>query len=86
MYDYGDCVNCYTHLKEENIQQDFWIKNKLIVIENVPAGVCPRCRKKVVKADAGEHIFNIVKDNKYIAKAPAISIPVVKFKEEAEVA
>lgn len=86
MYDYGECVNCNTPLEEKNVQQDFWIKSRLIVIENVPAGVCSRCGEKVVKADVGEHIAKIVKDNKYIAKAPTISVPVVKYKAEAGVA
>ena len=42
MYDYGKCETCDTPLEEKNIQQDFWIKDKLVVIEKVPAGVCPQ--------------------------------------------
>jgi len=39
-YDYDGCHLCGGHMKEKRIKQDFWIKGKLIVIENVPAGVC----------------------------------------------
>ena len=42
MYDYGKCEICDAPLEEKNIQQDFWIKDKLIVVENIPAGVCPQ--------------------------------------------
>ena len=53
MYDYGKCEICDTPLEEKNIQQDFWIKEKLVVIERVPAGVCPQCGEKVVNAEVG---------------------------------
>ena len=43
VYDYGKCHVCDTPMVEKTILQDFWIKNKLIVIENIPAGVCPQC-------------------------------------------
>ncbi len=48
MYNYGECAVCSTSLEEKNIQQDFWVKGRLVVIENVPAGVCPQCGEKIV--------------------------------------
>ena len=50
MYDYGRCEICDTLLEENNIKQDFWIKGRLVVVENVPAGICPQCGEKVVNA------------------------------------
>ncbi len=38
----GECEICDTHLQEKRIHQDFWINGQLIVVENVPAGVCPK--------------------------------------------
>jgi len=79
MYNYGECEICNTPLQERNIQQDFWLKDKLVVIENVPAGVCPRCGEKVVNAEVGEHIAELLKDSKRIDKSPTISVPLIKY-------
>jgi YgiT-type zinc finger domain-containing protein len=60
-YDYGECEICNTPLQEKRINQDFWLQGQLIVVENVPAGVCPRCGEKVVKADVGRGIAELIK-------------------------
>ena len=85
MYDYGECEICNTPLQERNIQQSFWIKDKLIVIDNVPAGVCPQCGEKVVSAEAGEHIAELLKDSKRIGNAPTICVPIIKYEVETGV-
>ena len=41
-YDYGECEICSTPLAEKRVTQDFWLRGELIVVEEVPAGVCPR--------------------------------------------
>lgn len=69
-------------MKEGRIKQDFWIRGKLIVVEEVPAGVCPRCGEKVVKADVGLWIAKLIEDSDRIAKAPKISVPAIKFNPE----
>jgi len=79
MYNYGECEICNTPLQERNIQQDFWLKGKLVVIENVPAGVCPRCGEKVMNAEVGEHIAELLKDSRRIDKSPTISVPLIKY-------
>ncbi|MCI0618399.1 YgiT-type zinc finger protein [bacterium] len=81
-YNYGECEICGTPLQEKLINQDFWIKGQLIVVENVPAGVCPRCGEKVVKADVGQSIAELIKNSERIAKAPRISVPAIKFEAE----
>ncbi|MCL0060622.1 YgiT-type zinc finger protein [Dehalococcoidia bacterium] len=85
MYNYGECEICNTPLQERNIQQDFWIKGRLVVIENAPAGVCPKCGEKVVNAQVGEHIAVLLKDSKRIDMAPTISVPLIKYEVETSV-
>ena len=82
-HNYGKCEICDTPLEEKSIQQDFWIKDKLVVIEKVPAGVCPQCGEKVVKAEVGEHIAELLKDSNRISKAPTISVPLIKYEAES---
>jgi YgiT-type zinc finger domain-containing protein len=84
-YDYGECEICGTQMQEKLIKQDFWIRGKLIVVEDVPAGVCPRCGGKVVKADVGRLIMKLIENSERIAKSPRISVPSIKFEEEARV-
>ena len=82
MYNYGKCEICGTPLEEKNIRQDFWIKDKLVVIEKVPAGVCPQCGEKVVNAEVGERIAELLRDSNCINKAPTISVPLIKYEVE----
>ena len=82
MYDYGKCDVCNTPMVERTIQQDFWIKNKLVVVENIPAGVCPQCGEKVVNADVGGHVAQILTDANRFNEAPTIAVPIVQYEEE----
>ncbi len=85
-YNYGECEMCGTQMQEKLIKQDFWLRGKLVIVEGIPAGVCPRCREKVVKADVGRLILKLIENSKRIAKSPKISVPAVKFDaEEARV-
>ena len=85
-YDYGECEICDSPLQEKLINQDFWIRGELIVVKGVPAGVCPRCGEKVVKADVGRWIAKLIENSERIAKAPRITVPTIRFEtEEARV-
>lgn len=78
-YEYGECEICDAQMEERLIKQDFWIDGKLLVVEDVPAGVCPRCREKIVKDDVGRWIANLIENSERIDKAPKISVPTIKF-------
>ena len=82
MYDYGECHLCGERMKARRTKQEFWTKGKLIVIENVPAGVCPQCGEKVVKADVGLRLEALIEDSKGLRKARTIRVPVVRFAKE----
>lgn len=81
-YDYGECHICGEQMKEKQVTQEFWIKGKLILVENVPAGVCPQCGERVVKADVGRWIAALIKDSKQLQKARMISVPIIRFAKE----
>ena len=83
MYDYGECHICGERMAERRVKQEFWIKGKLVVIEGVPAGVCPQCGEKVVQADVGRAIAALVEDSKRLRKARTIAVPVIKFAADA---
>lgn len=82
MYDYGECHVCGKLIKERRVKQEFWVKGKLIVMENVPAGVCPQCGEKVVRADIGRQIAVLLKESKQRRTARTMSVPVIRFTKE----
>ncbi len=78
-YNYGECEICNTKLEARLIKQDFWISGRLVVIENVLAGVCPQCGEKVVKGEVGRRIAKLLQDPKKLKAAPKIRVPVVRL-------
>ncbi len=78
-YNYGECEICDTKLVEKRIKQDFWVRGKLLVIDHVPAGVCPQCGAKVVRAEVGRRIARLLEGHKGWSKAQVIEVPVVDY-------
>jgi YgiT-type zinc finger domain-containing protein len=78
-YDFGNCDVCGGPMREEKINQDFWVKGKLIVINSVPAGVCTQCGEKVVKADVGRQLAALIYDYKRLPKRRTMNVPVVRY-------
>jgi YgiT-type zinc finger domain-containing protein len=78
-YDYGVCDVCGTPMHEQTIKQDLRVRGELIVIDNVPAGVCLQCGAKIVKAEVGRHIAELLGNTERIATAPRIEVPVVRL-------
>jgi YgiT-type zinc finger domain-containing protein len=81
-YNYGKCHVCGEQMQEKTINQDFWLKGKLIVIESVPAGVCPQCGEKIVRADVGRELATLIANIKRFPGKKTISVPVVKYAKE----
>jgi YgiT-type zinc finger domain-containing protein len=81
-YDYGECHVCGEQMSEKRIKQDFWLKGKLVVIESVPAGVCPQCGEKIVKADVGRQLASLIQNLKRGPKQKTITVPVVRYAKE----
>jgi HTH-type transcriptional regulator / antitoxin MqsA len=78
-YDYGECHVCGERMREQLIKQDFWIKGDLIVIEDVPAGVCPQCGEKVVNAATGQQLAALLVDQQSVQSARKISVPIISL-------
>lgn len=69
-------------MKSRRIRQDFWIKGKLVIVEDVPVGVCLQCGEKVVKADVGRRITGLMENWKRLRNARTMRVPVIKFAKE----
>ena len=82
-YNYGECHVCGERMRERLIRQDFWIKEKLLVVEDVPAGVCPQCGEKVVRAEVGRQIAALLVDPDRLRQTQTMSVPVIRFEKAA---
>lgn len=80
-YNYGDCHICGEHMEERQVKQDFWIKGKLIVIEGVPAGVCPRCGEKIVRAEVGQQLATLLEGSARLRPTQTLRVPVIRFEK-----
>ena len=78
-HNYGECEICNAKLVEKRIKQDFWIRGKLVVIDNVPAGVCRHCGARVVRVEVGKRLAEILESPGKWSKAPVIHVPVVEL-------
>ncbi|MGH7167546.1 MAG: type II toxin-antitoxin system MqsA family antitoxin [Nitrospiraceae bacterium] len=82
MYDYGKCHVCGGKMEPKHIRQDFWIKGKLIVVEKVPAGVCAQCGEKIVRAEVGRKLAQVVTNRRGFKKSRRMNVPIIRFAEE----
>ncbi len=82
-YEYGKCHRCDEPLRSKRIKQDFWIKGKLLVVEGVPAGVCPQCGERVVDADVGRRIATLIHDTAHWRTARTLAVPVIRYSKKA---
>jgi YgiT-type zinc finger domain-containing protein len=51
MNQYGDCSYCGGEVIEQQIDYDYRREKRLMVVSNVPAGVCGQCGEKYFKPD-----------------------------------
>ena len=82
-YNYGECHVCGEQMIEKVVKMDFWIRENLLVVEDVPAGVCPQCGETIVNAANGQKIAALLVDKKSVEDARKISVPVISLLEKA---
>ena len=62
-YNYGECHVCGEQMIEKVVKMDFWIRENLIVVEDLPTGVCPQCGEQVVNAKVGKELSAILENS-----------------------
>jgi YgiT-type zinc finger domain-containing protein len=58
-YHYGERHVCGEQVEERRINQRFWIKDKLILVEDIPAEVRVQCGEKVVNTNVRAYPNNL---------------------------
>jgi YgiT-type zinc finger domain-containing protein len=81
MTSFGDCTFCGGEMQPQRIEYDYWRRGRLLVISNVPAGVCRQYGEKYFKPDvlkkmdeAYHDIFDRHKEPERVLEVPAVSL------------
>jgi YgiT-type zinc finger domain-containing protein len=80
MTTFGDCTFCGGEVEEQRIEYDYRRQGRLLIISNVPAGVCRQCGEKyftpdvLKKMDETYHdIFDRHREPERVLGVPAVS-------------
>jgi YgiT-type zinc finger domain-containing protein len=81
MIAYGDCTYCGGEVEERKVEYDYRRRGKLLVISNVPAGICRQCGETYFKPDvlkkmdeAYYDIFDRNQEPERVLMVPAVSL------------
>ena len=81
MTSFGDCTFCGGEVQLKRIEYDYRRRGRLLVISNVPAGVCRQCGEKYFTPDvlkqmdeAYHDIFDRHKGPERLLEVPAVSL------------
>ncbi|HAZ08417.1 MAG TPA: hypothetical protein DCZ01_07850 [Elusimicrobia bacterium] len=81
MKGFGDCTFCGGPVEEGRIEYDYRRRGHLLVISNVPAGVCAQCGEKYFHADVLKRMdaaYHDIFDNR-AAPERMLEVPSVTF-------
>ena len=59
-WEYADCYYCGGHVEEQHRPREIWRENRLLVVENVPMGVCCQCGEKFLKPDVAKALDKLL--------------------------
>jgi YgiT-type zinc finger domain-containing protein len=62
MNNYADCTYCGGEVEEKRIDYDYRREKHLMVVNNVPAGVCRQCGEKYFKPEVLKKMDEIYHD------------------------
>ncbi len=74
---YEKCEYCLGKVKEKIRDEGYWYRGKLLVIKDVPVGVCEKCGEKYYKGATLEAMELIAKNRSQLRKT--ITVPITTF-------
>jgi|Deesub1362A_J573_1020465.scaffolds.fasta_scaffold04766_7 YgiT-type zinc finger domain-containing protein len=77
-YKYGDCSFCGGEVSEKLVMVVRFYKGHLVIIENVPAGVCHQCGERYYRGAVVEEMERLMEASSTKA-VRQVMVPVVKF-------
>jgi YgiT-type zinc finger domain-containing protein len=81
-HEYANCSFCGGSVEEQLVSVDYRTKAGLVIIENVPAGVCRQCGEQYYTAEVAKAMERLA------TEAPVsrmVTVPVREFSEDVAV-
>lgn len=81
MKTFGDCTFCGGEVAERRIEYDYRRKGHLLVISNVPAGICSQCGEKYFTPDVLKKADDLYHDifDRHVEPERTLEVPAVTF-------
>ncbi len=79
---YSSCSYCSGSVLERHVVVEAWFGDKLVVFEDVPAGVCENCGEEYFSADVQKQMLTIMKQ----PPKKKMEVPVFRFADSLTVA
>jgi YgiT-type zinc finger domain-containing protein len=76
---YSDCFYCGGIVTERILTKEYHKRGKLLLIENVPVGVCEQCGERFLLAAVAKRLERIVAKGKRVAPRKTVNIPVLSY-------
>ncbi len=70
---------CGEQMQRRRITQEVWVKGELVVVEDVPAGVCRQCGERVVTADVARSLAALLEDPRWRRSARRMDVPIIQY-------
>lgn len=80
---YANCSFCGGSVEERIVNVDYRTKAGLVIIENVPAGVCRQCREQYYTAQVAKAMEKLAAVEVPISRT--VTVPVREFSEKVVV-
>jgi len=82
-HEYANCSFCGGTVEERVVSVDYRTKAGLVIIENVPAGVCRQCGEHYYTAEVAKAMERLAAED---APVPTtVTVPVRRFSENAAI-
>ena len=82
-HEYANCSFCGGSVEEQLVNVDYRTKAGLVIIENVPAGVCRQCGEQYYTAQVAKAMEKLAAVDAPVSKT--VTVPVRKFSEDVAV-
>ena len=72
-----ECEHCTGAIQTKNVTVEHWYEGTLVIIKDVPVGVCGKCGERYYEAATLEQLDAIAQESESVQER--ISVPVVTF-------
>ena len=73
----NQCEYCFGDIHRKNVTVEHWYEGTLVIIKDVPVGVCGKCKERYYEAATLEQLDAIARTSE--SAQDRMSVPIVTF-------